>query len=106
MTKTKVPEVVLAQIVEDLEALLGLLKEGSAVRYERSRVASRVEDVGISGKGGINRPTEDAALDPVRMTLSEEVERSARFLLRTHQEVSQRRFKLEKSLERWSGGLE
>jgi len=104
--KTKIPAAVIAQTVADLEALLELLKDGTAVRYEKSRVASRVEDAGISAKGGISRPTEDAALDPVRLSLSEEVDRSARFILKTSTEVAARRFALEKSLERWAGGLE
>lgn len=61
----------------------------------------RTDDTGIKSQGGINRPTEDCALDGRRMALRAQVLRSERILRDTAVAVRGVRRGLERSLDRW-----
>lgn len=61
----------------------------------------RADDTGIKQPGGIDRPTEDIALDGRRMALRAQVLRSERILRDTAVNVRGVRRGLERALERW-----
>lgn len=97
------PRRMAAEVGDDAADLVKLLEEATAVQWHRSRLPSVAGDPGIRSKGELSRPTEDVALDPLRLALREEVAISARLLVRTHRDLYRQRGRLLRALERWQG---
>ena len=92
------PTVMVEQIAEDAKALIALLDDAASVQYERSRGSGGRDDDDVA------RPTENIALDPARLRLRSQVQRSARLLVQTHRDLDRARLGLEAAMEQWRGG--
>lgn len=91
------------EIGKDAADLIRLLEDATAVQYERSRRPGEADSEKIRAKGAVSRPTEETALDPVRLALREEVKRSASLLIRTHRDLHLAAGRLALAMEAWRG---
>jgi len=97
------PRTMAEEIGSDVAALILLLEDATAVQWSPSRKVASVEDAGVRSKNVVARPTEDAALDPLRLALRDEVRNSARLVVRAHRDLYKARLGLERALDRWNG---
>ena len=86
--------------------LQGLLAEAESAQWQRSRIIQGDEDdPGIRSKGSHGDPTFDAVSDPARLALRAAVMQAEDVLARHHAEAREVATVLQKSLDRWNGGL-
>lgn len=86
--------------------LQALLAEADTAQWQRSRVISGDEDdPGIRSKGEHGDPTFDTTSDPARLALRASVIEAEDVLGRHYSELAEVAHKLQRSLDRWNGGL-
>ena len=94
---TRTPEQMLADIQQDLDMIVALLDDATAIQWESPHASA------ARGADNVSRPTENVALDTRRLAVRSATDRGLRHLVAVWQTSSRTRDQLERALERWRG---
>ena len=88
------------QLLDEVELLLA---EAAELRWLKPRARPSTQLVERSAEDVVPRPTEDIALDPIRMEVSAAITAASHTVLRSLVELRQARARLSKAIREWNG---